>query len=216
MLDLPTFGPARDHDRGALPNHPPSPGSTQQPIELRLRYAADTATPFPHGSMKWYPSSGKSSDASRRAMRSNSSASIDAMLLRERAVELVERDSCAWRGVAAAIRSATASAWMRSRLPLRNARKVNSPGSASRAPALDRAANDRLEHDRTAVRADLHDVLACVGAWSGKIGRDDLVQRVARSLLAGSANVGERRAPCLRGARADRESDWRSGGKRVR
>ncbi len=36
--------------------------------------------------------------------------------------------------VAASIRSATASAWARSSLPLRKARRLNSPGSASRAP----------------------------------------------------------------------------------
>ena len=39
---------------------------------------------------------------------------------------------------------ATASAWTRSRLPFRNARSVNSPGSASRAPARDRARDDRV------------------------------------------------------------------------
>ena len=119
-------------------------------------------------------------------------------LLRERAVELVERDSC--------LEGCRRSNQIGDRLcldeiPLAVEKRPQSELSRLGQPraSADRAANDRLEHDRTAVRADLHDVLACVGAWSGKIGRDDLVQRVARSLLAGSANVGERRAPCLEG-----------------
>ena len=46
------------------------------------------------------------------------------------------RSEAAALSVLAAIRSATASAWVRSSLPLRKARLVNSPGSAGLAPAL--------------------------------------------------------------------------------
>ena len=42
-----------------------------------------------------------------------------------------------------AIRSATASAWLRSSLPFRKARWVNSPGCASRAPAVSSASINR-------------------------------------------------------------------------
>ena len=48
----------------------------------------------------------------------------------------------AWRaaeGLSASMRSMTASAWVRSSLPLRKARWVNSPGRAGRAPAAYRA-----------------------------------------------------------------------------
>jgi len=53
-------------------------------------------------------------------------------------------DSCETAASAAAspraeMRSITASAWVRSILPLRNARRVNSPGSAGRAPAANTA-----------------------------------------------------------------------------
>ena len=46
----------------------------------------------------------------------------------------------AWYSVSAAIRSRTASAWVRSMRPCRKARCVNSPGRASRAPASRAAA----------------------------------------------------------------------------
>jgi len=49
---------------------------------------------------------------------------------------LPEAAAVAWTTFCPFRAAATASAWMRSRLPLRNARSVNSPGSASRAPAL--------------------------------------------------------------------------------
>ena len=74
-------------------------------------------------------------------------------------------------------RSATASACIRSIRPFRYARSVNSPGSASRAPAAHRGRDDRLQHDRAAVRADLDDVVAGVRGGRGKVGHDDLIDR---------------------------------------
>ena len=54
----------------------------------------------------------------------------------------------AWKSVVASIRSRMASACGRSMRPFTNARKVNSPGSASRAPAV----TTRLRHWRKTTR----------------------------------------------------------------
>ena len=55
--------------------------------------------------------------------------------------------------------SMTASAWTRSIRPLRKARLVNSPGSASRAPWR-RTSEKPLHHQVAAVTLDLQDILA--------------------------------------------------------
>ena len=46
--------------------------------------------------------------------------------------------------------------------PFRNARSVNSPGSASRAPRGNRRGDDRAQDDRAAMRAELDDIVAGV------------------------------------------------------
>ena len=64
--------------------------------------------------------------------------------------------------VCAEMRSITPSAWVRSSLPLRNARRVNSPGPAGTAPqARKRASTSRVDQD-AAVAGELHAVLAGV------------------------------------------------------
>jgi hypothetical protein len=79
-------------------------------------------------------SSGKSRVAStsmRRSMRRSHRprTSVEKLPVRERTAER------AAAAVEASMRSATLSAWARSSLPLRKARRVNSPGSARRAPS---------------------------------------------------------------------------------
>ena len=67
------------------------------------------------------------------------------------------------------------------RVPFRYARSVNSPGSASRAPAAIARRDDRFEHHAAAVRRDLDDVFAGVGMRRGKVRGDDLIDRRSAS-----------------------------------
>ena len=68
-------------------------------------------------------------------------------LARELAVEAARRRARAAVAVAASIRSATLSACARSSLPFRNARFVNSPGAARRAPSSTQRASTRRSTD---------------------------------------------------------------------
>ena len=56
---------------------------------------------------------------------------------------------------------------------------MNSPGSASRAPAAIADVDDAAQHDRAAVRAQLDDVLAGVGVRGRKKDGDGLIDRAA-------------------------------------
>ena len=76
------------------------------------------------------------------------------------------------------MRSATASACIRSTRPFRNARSVNSPGSASRAPASIAALTICAQHHRIPMRADLDDLVSGVRGGSGKERDDGLIDRV--------------------------------------
>ncbi len=77
--------------------------------------------------------------------------------------------ACRARGVLARMTSITASAWVRSILPLRKARRVNSPGSAARAPAGEEGFQQvRGAHKHAAVAVNLRHVLAGVAAGGGK------------------------------------------------
>ena len=78
-------------------------------------------------------SSGKSSVAST-SMRRWISASRSVWISREKAPDSERPALRAAASVLASIRSAIASAWARSILPLRKARWLNSPGSATRRP----------------------------------------------------------------------------------
>jgi hypothetical protein len=76
---------------------------------------------------------GKSSVAST-SIRSVITSSTSAWICRENAPSSERPAERAAASVLASIRSATASACARSSLSFRNARRVNSPGSASRSP----------------------------------------------------------------------------------
>ena len=93
---------------------------------------------------------------------------------------------CSWSaaeracsGVAASIRSATASACSRSRLPLRNARSVNSPGSRQPRAGAHRGPDDAFQQQRVSVSADLGHVLAGVGVWRLEADDHRVVVRLA-------------------------------------
>ena len=60
--------------------------------------------------------------------------SVRALTARENSPVSERRAARAALSVPLPIKSTTASAWVRSSLPLRNARRENSPGSACRAP----------------------------------------------------------------------------------
>ena len=88
----------------------------------------------------------------------------------------------AWRrcaSVSAAARSAIASAWVRSSLPFRKARRVNSPGSASRSPSRAQRRHDRGEHGAAAVQVKFGDILAGGAARRRKPQRQPVVERLA-------------------------------------
>ena len=74
-----------------------------------------------------------------------------------------ERTRSAWRrcaSVSASIRSARPSTWARSSRPFSSARRVNSPGSASRRPDWsDKRAQDGGDDGRAAVQVELDDRL---------------------------------------------------------
>src|SRR6266536_3160919 len=90
------------------------------------------------------PSSGKSIDASMLARRSTIAPRIVEIFSPNRpsSCSVAERSA---RSVRARIKSITASAWVRSILPLRNARSVNSPGRAALAPARRQASRTFAE-----------------------------------------------------------------------
>jgi len=79
-------------------------------------------------------SSWKSISASSNA-RTSRRAARNSPIERDRSPRRCPRARSSPRCDRAVIISCTASAWARSRRPLRNARRVNSPGSAGRAPA---------------------------------------------------------------------------------
>ena len=68
----------------------------------------------------------------------------------------------AWVSVCASIRSRTASACVRSIRPERNARCVNSPGSARPRAQIQCAAQKEFQHHRRTVRCDLNEIFACI------------------------------------------------------
>jgi hypothetical protein len=93
------------------------------------------------------------------------------------------RAAASARSLRALIRSMTASAWLRSIRPFRNARCVNSPGPSRPAPAGEEVGEDLLRDERAAVAGDLERVLAGVGVRRGEERRDHVVHD-------GSAEVG--------------------------
>ena len=87
----------------------------------------------------------------------------------------------------ASMRSATLSACARSTRPLRNARRVNSPGSAMRAPSSTQRRTTCAQHDGTAVSLELEDVFARIGVRRGKEDRDSAIDQRAVAI----AEIGE-------------------------
>ena len=63
-------------------------------------------------------------------------------------------------------------------MSLRNARCVNSPGSARRAPSSQHARDHRFDDDRAAVAVQLEHVLAGVGMRRGEEQREPDVDRL--------------------------------------
>ncbi len=131
-LDLPTFGwPARTTWmplRRRLPCRAPASASASAAVTSASRRAASSRSA---GSIS---SSGKSSVAST-SMRSSTRLSATRCTRAENSPCSERSAERAAASVEASIRSATLSAWARSRRLLRNARRVNSPGSAGRAPS---------------------------------------------------------------------------------
>ncbi|GMU73122.1 MAG: hypothetical protein AMXMBFR42_25770 [Burkholderiales bacterium] len=139
-LDLPTLG--RPTSTSA------SPSASRAPVAARATSAsrsARTAASLPTASearRNSMSSSGKSSVASVKA-RSSVTRSTIARTSRENSPARLRAAARAAVALAASIRSATLSACARSSLPLRNARLVNSPGSANRAPSSTQRASSK-------------------------------------------------------------------------
>ena len=93
----------------------------------------------------------------------------------------VVRKRRARRGRSARVmRSMTASACVRSILPLRNARCVNSPGSAARAPAVSKSVERAAGDEDAPVTGDFHEVLARVTGRGAMDAYEHVVQAWTR------------------------------------
>ena len=131
-LDLPTFGrPASTTCTPVRSRLPCRLFASTASSASRTRARRAAASCACSGSTS---SSGKSSIASIRA-RSSVSCATSAITAAENSPASERSAERAASRVVASIRSATASACARSSLPSRKARRVNSPGSARRAPA---------------------------------------------------------------------------------
>ena len=139
-LDLPAFTwPSSSTD---TPSRKITPCSVFSIRESSFSMSASTRPSTWPSLRKSISSSGKSIAASTYERRSNCNSTTSSTL-RENSPR---RERAAPRTAAcddASMRSATASACARSMRPLRKARKLNSPGRASRAPALTASARSR-------------------------------------------------------------------------
>ena len=143
------------------------------------------------------PRPGKSSDASSRAMRSNSSASMCGDARGQRAVELIERHArLQRRGRVDQIGHRLGLHQIALAVEERAQRELARLGEP-RAGAHGRA-HDAVEQDRAAVRADLDDVLAGVGVWRREAER----RRRRRAPRRPTASRTLHRATVARAARA--------------
>ncbi|MEA3219889.1 MAG: hypothetical protein OZX49_00985 [Immundisolibacter sp.] len=131
-LDLPTLGaPASTTLMPSRSRRPSSARPTRARSSSARRAASVARRPSASRSSS---SSGKSSPASI-CTRSSISRSDSALICRENSPSRLRRAARAAAVLAASIRSATASACARSSLSFRNARWLNSPGAAWRAPS---------------------------------------------------------------------------------
>ena len=96
------------------------------------------------------------------------------MRSRQRAFELIERDARLQRrrGV-----NQIGDRFRLDQIPLAVEKRAQRElaGLGQPRPGRDRARDNRLQHDRAAMRADFDDVLAGVGVRCGEVGRDDFV-----------------------------------------
>ncbi len=150
---------------------------------VSISSAADPA------STKWYPSSGKSSDASRRADQLEQRRVDFANPARQRAFELIERGP--------RLERRHRFDQIVHRLGLHQIDAAVQVGAKGELAGLGeprsrphRRFDDGAEHHGASVRADLDDVLAGVGMRAGKEGHDGPIDR-----LAVHAKFGQRRAP---------------------
>ena len=123
-------------------------------------------------------------------VRISTSSATAAFTRSESAPSSERRASRAASCVAASMRSATASAWARSSLPLRNARSVNSPGPGRARAEGEHPAGHPVEDHRPAVALELQRVLAGIGIGAGKPEGDSGVEGLA---VAGEKPGGGRR-----------------------
>ncbi|MNN20426.1 hypothetical protein D3C81_1337050 [compost metagenome] len=129
--DLPTFGcPASTTDSPSRSSAPWRACFSTPARSLRMRASWPRAS---EASRKSISSSGKSSVAST-SMRRWMTFSTSAWMAFENSPSMERAAERAAASVLASMRSATASAWARSSLSFRKARRVNSPGSATRRP----------------------------------------------------------------------------------
>ncbi|MCY1286884.1 hypothetical protein D9M69_369840 [compost metagenome] len=139
--DLPTLGwPASTTDRPSRSSAPCRACASTPPRSLRMAASWPRASDC---SRKSISSSGKSSVAST-SMRRWITLSTSLRIALENSPSIERAAERAAASVLASIRSATASAWARSSLSLRKARRVNSPGSARRRPMLSPACRQRV------------------------------------------------------------------------
>ena len=187
-----------DRDRDAVAQ--PLAAMPVGQMRARSRRPAQRCPPRPCASISGGRSSSGKSIAASRCARRRSSRSPQP---RYSAPSAPSSWRNAWRrcaSVSAAARSATASAWVRSSLPLRKARRVNSPGSARRSPRRAQRRHDRSEHGAAAVQVQFGDVLAGGAARPRKPQRQRVVERLAaiRDRAPGHA------APCAAAATSRR------------
>ncbi len=97
------------------------------------------------------------------------------------------------RSVSAAMRSATASACARSMRPLRNARSVNSPGAASRAPERNTTIRHEDNHSRATMHVQFNQVFARERSGRKEVCGERIIETIAVSRIANPAAAQARR-----------------------
>ncbi len=158
---LPGVGRTDDRERQALAHEPAALPIRRRALQALLRTQRGGRR-RPRGRVRALRPDSRSR---RRVLRAPSRAARATASIAARKPPV--RFACAARAPArdsASITSATASAALRSSLPLRNARRVNSPGPAARAPACNKRAQRFARDHRAAVHVQFDDVFARHGA----------------------------------------------------
>ena len=115
-------------------------------------------------------------------MRSNSAASIARDCARQRAVQLIERGARLQRRdridqIADRLRLHQVDPAVHERAQ-RELARLGEAGTGG-----NRGRDNRAQHDRTSMRAQLHDIVAGIGGGTGEVGRDDLIDGVATAVV---------------------------------